>query len=66
MGAPSSVRPAAVHPARAALEAAPKGDAGLLTPEDRARIEANRRAGNPGVPHAELMAKLEERRPPAK
>jgi hypothetical protein len=62
MGAPSSVRPASVHPARAALEAAPKGDAALLTPDDRARIEANRRAGNPGVPHAELMAKLEERR----
>jgi hypothetical protein len=52
----------AEDPVRAALAAAPRGDSSLLTPADRERIEANRRAGKRGVPHAEVMAKLEERR----
>jgi hypothetical protein len=51
-----------VPPAIAALQNAPKGDPSLLTDEDRARIESNRRKGRKGVSHETVEAMLAERK----
>jgi hypothetical protein len=46
-------------PVREALARAPKGEP--LTAEERARIEAVRTDKRPRIPHASIMAQLEER-----
>jgi hypothetical protein len=46
-------------PVREALARAPRGEP--LTAEERARIEAVRTDKRPRIPHASIMAQLEER-----
>ena len=49
------------HPATVAARAAPKGPP--LSEEERARVEAMRKAKSEGlIPHAEILRRLEERK----
>lgn len=48
------------HPARVALQNAPKGDRSLLTDEDRARIAENDRRGRKGQTQAAVEAMIAE------